>query len=39
MIVMLLDQDVLEDQIEKAIHRLDRDAGIITDQQRAQFPR
>jgi len=27
-VVMLLDQDVLKDQIEKAIYRLDRDAGI-----------
>ena len=35
-IVMLLDQDVLKDQIEKAIHRLDRDAG-ITAQQRLEL--
>jgi hypothetical protein len=35
-VVMLLDQDVLKDQIEKAIHRLDRDAA-ITAQQRLNF--
>ena len=35
-VVMLLDQDVLKDQIEKAIYRLDRDAG-ITAQQRLNF--
>ena len=35
-IVMLLDQDVLKEQIEKAMHRLDRDGG-ITAQQRLNF--
>jgi len=35
-IVMLLDQDVLKEQIEKAMHRLDRD-GSITAQQRLNF--
>jgi len=33
---MLLDQDVLKDQIEMAMHRLDRDAGIAA-QQRLNF--
>jgi hypothetical protein len=35
-IVMLLDQDVLKEQIEKATHRLDRD-GLVTAQQRLNF--
>ena len=35
-IVMLLDQDVLKEQIEKATHRLDRD-GQVTAQQRLNF--
>jgi hypothetical protein len=35
-IVMLLDQDVLKEQIDKAMHRLDRDGG-ITAQQRLNF--
>src|SRR3984885_4333845 len=33
---MLLDQDVLKEQIEKAIHRLDRDSN-VTAQQRLNF--
>jgi len=33
---MLLDQDVLKEQIEKATHRLDRD-GQVTAQQRLNF--
>lgn len=35
-IVMLLDQDVLKEQIEKAVHRLDRD-NRVTAQQRLNF--
>jgi type IV secretory pathway TraG/TraD family ATPase VirD4 len=35
-IVMLLDQDVLKEQIEKALHRLDRD-NHVTAQQRLNF--
>src|SRR5438128_2266465 len=35
-IVMLLDQDVLKEQIDKAIHRLDRDSN-VTAQQRLNF--
>lgn len=35
-IVMLLDQDVLKEQIDKATHRLDRD-GLVTAQQRLNF--
>ena len=35
-IVMLLDQDVLKEQIDKAMHRLDRDDS-ITAQQRLNF--
>jgi hypothetical protein len=35
-IVMLLDQDVLKEQIDKAIHRLDRDTR-VTAQQRLNF--
>jgi Type IV secretory system Conjugative DNA transfer len=35
-IVMLLDQDVLKEQIEKAIHQLDRD-NRVTAQQRLNF--
>ena len=35
-IVMLLDQDVLKEQIDKALHRLDRDSN-VTAQQRLNF--
>src|SRR6266540_2492872 len=35
-IVMLLDQDVLKEQIDKAVHRLDRDSS-VTAQQRLNF--
>jgi hypothetical protein len=35
-IVMLLDQDVLKEQIDKAVHRLDRDSN-VTAQQRLNF--
>src|ERR1700724_2629432 len=35
-IVMLLDQDVLKEEIDKAVHRLDRDSN-VTAQQRLNF--